>query len=101
MLAFQTLVDKAPNDAARRFLIAGKVEDMLNTVWQIIHNFEIASMPVNRVRCLGNFQIWMHTQPRLGLLFVLMKITGRFGHTSRILLHTPFMFMPMHLVTVL
>ena len=44
MLAFQALIDKAPNNTARRFLLAGKVEDMLNTVVRQIafHNFETA-----------------------------------------------------------
>lgn len=32
MLTFQSLLNDAPNDAARRTLLAGKVEDMLNTV---------------------------------------------------------------------
>ena len=67
MLAFQTLVDKAPNDAARRFLIAGKVEDMLNTVVRQIafHNFETAFHDARKsgeVSAEELSNLWMHTQ---------------------------------------
>ena len=67
MLAFQTLVDKAPNDAARRFLLAGKVEDMLNTVVRQIafHNFETAFHDARKsgeVSAEALSDLWMQTQ---------------------------------------
>ena len=67
MLAFQTLVDKAPNDAARRFLLAGKVEDMLNTVVRQIafHNFETAfhdDRKSGEVSAEALSDLWMQTQ---------------------------------------
>ncbi len=67
MLAFQTLVDKAPNDAARRFLLAGKVEDMLNTVVRQIafHNFETAfhnARKSGEVSAEALSDLWMQTQ---------------------------------------
>ena len=42
MLAFRQLVDSQTNAESRRLLLAGKVEDMLNTVVRQIafHNFE-------------------------------------------------------------
>ena len=44
MLAFRVLLESTENSANRRFLLAGKVEDMLNTVVRQIafHNFETA-----------------------------------------------------------
>ncbi len=67
MLAFRTLVDKAPNNAARRFLLAGKVEDMLNTVVRQIafHNFETAFHDARKsgeVSAEALSDLWMHTQ---------------------------------------
>ncbi len=67
MLAFQTLVDKAPNNAARRFLLAGKVEDMLNTVVRQIafHNFETAFHDARKsgeVSAEALSDLWMQTQ---------------------------------------
>ena len=67
MLAFRTLVDEAPNDAARRFLLAGKVEDMLNTVVRQIafHNFETAfhdARKTGEVSAEALADLWMQTQ---------------------------------------
>ena len=67
MLAFQTLVDKAPNDVSRRFLLAGKVEDMLNTVVRQIafHNFETAFHDARKsgeVSAEALSDLWMQTQ---------------------------------------
>jgi len=67
MLAFQALVDKAPNNAARRFLLAGKVEDMLNTVVRQIafHNFETAFHDARKsgeVSAEALSDLWMQTQ---------------------------------------
>ena len=44
MLTFQRLLDDAPSEDAKRFMLAGKIEDMLNTVIRQIafHNFEFA-----------------------------------------------------------
>ena len=67
MLTFRTLVDKASNDAARRFLLAGKVEDMLNTVVRQIafHNFETAFHDARKsgeVSAEALSDLWMQTQ---------------------------------------
>ena len=67
MLTFRRLVDKAPNDAARRFLLAGKVEDMLNTVVRQIafHNFETAFHDARKsgeVSAEALSDLWMQTQ---------------------------------------
>ena len=67
MLAFRSLVDKAPNDASRRFLLAGKVEDMLNTVVRQIafHNFETAFHDTRKsgeVSAEALSDLWMQTQ---------------------------------------
>ena len=67
MLAFRALVDKAPTDAARRFLLAGKIEDMLNTVVRQIafHNFETAFHDARKsgeVSGEALSDLWMSTQ---------------------------------------
>ena len=67
MLAFRALVDKAPTDAARRFLLAGKIEDMLNTVVRQIafHNFETAFHDARKsgeVSGEALSDLWMNTQ---------------------------------------
>jgi oligoendopeptidase F len=67
MLAFRQLVDSAEDAATRRVLLAGKVEDMLNTVVRQIafHNFETA---FHDARAKGELtaaeisDIWMDTQ---------------------------------------
>ena len=67
MLAFRQLVDSAPDAATRRVLLAGKVEDMLNTVVRQIafHNFETK---LHDGRAKGELtpdeisDIWMETQ---------------------------------------
>ena len=67
MLAFRQLVDSAGDAATRRVLLAGKVEDMLNTVVRQIafHNFETA---FHDARGKGELtaeeisDIWMETQ---------------------------------------
>jgi len=67
MLAFRQLVDNESNANARRFLLAGKVEDMLNTVVRQIafHNFETK---LHDCRAKGELtaeeisDIWMETQ---------------------------------------
>ena len=67
MLTFRQLVDSQTNDAARRQLLAGKVEDMLNTVVRQIafHNFETA---VHEARATAELtadeisDIWIETQ---------------------------------------
>ena len=67
MLTFQRLLQDAPDDKAKRFMLAGKVEDMLNTVVRQIafHNFEFA---FHSARAKGELnadeigKIWMDTQ---------------------------------------
>ena len=67
MLAFQALVHDAASADARRFLLAGKVEDMLNTVVRQIafHNFETKFHEARRSGELSSkdmSDIWMETQ---------------------------------------
>ena len=67
MLAFRRLVDGADNPATRRRLLAGKVEDMLNTVVRQIafHNFETRFHDARRNAELTAEEIsdiWMETQ---------------------------------------
>ena len=67
MLAFRQLVDSAEEAETRRILLAGKVEDMLNTVVRQIafHNFETA---FHAARSEGELtageisDVWMDTQ---------------------------------------
>lgn len=67
MLAFNQLMDRTEDKAKRRFLLAGKVEDMMNTVIRQIafHNFETA---IHDARKSGELsaeqlsQFWMETQ---------------------------------------
>ncbi|MGC6517106.1 MAG: M3 family oligoendopeptidase [Candidatus Puniceispirillaceae bacterium] len=67
MLTFHRLLDEAPDKATRRFMLAGKIEDMLNTVVRQIafHNFEVA---FHTARSNGELSteeicdIWMTTQ---------------------------------------
>ena len=67
MLTFQRLLDDAPDKATKRFMLAGKIEDMLNTVVRQIafHNFEVG---FHSARAKGELSaeeigdIWMETQ---------------------------------------
>lgn len=67
MLAFNSLMNATEDPAKRRFLLAGKVEDMMNTVIRQIafHNFETR---VHDQRKMGELStddladIWMETQ---------------------------------------
>jgi len=67
MLAFTSLMDRTDDPAKRRFLLAGKIEDMMNTVVRQIafHNFETH---VHDSRKQGELSasmlgdIWMDTQ---------------------------------------
>ena len=67
MLAFRRLVDGTEDPAVRRRLLAGKVEDMLNTVVRQIafHNFETRIHDARRQGELTSNEIsdiWMETQ---------------------------------------
>ena len=67
MLTFNKLLARTSDADARRFLLAGKVEDMLNTVVRQIafHNFETALHNARREGELSTDQIsdiWMRTQ---------------------------------------
>ena len=67
MLAFRRLVDGTEDPAVRRRLLAGKVEDMLNTVVRQIafHNFETRIHDARRQGELTSDEIsdiWMETQ---------------------------------------
>lgn len=67
MLTFHRLLDEAPDKATKRFMLAGKIEDMLNTVVRQIafHNFEVG---FHSARAQGELsaeqigEIWMKTQ---------------------------------------
>ena len=67
MLTFHRLLDEAPDKATKRFMLAGKIEDMLNTVVRQIafHNFEVG---FHTARAKGELSaeeisdIWMETQ---------------------------------------
>ena len=67
MLTFRAMLDREKNDKRRRFLLAGKVEDMLNTVVRQIafHEFE---QHVHSERSKGELsaarlgEIWMQVQ---------------------------------------
>ena len=67
MLTFQRLLADAPDKSTKRFMLAGKIEDMLNTVVRQIafHNFEVA---FHNARANGELSaeqigdIWMETQ---------------------------------------
>ena len=67
MLTFQKLLERTTDADARRFLLAGKVEDMLNTVVRQIafHNFETALHTARRTGELAPDEIsdiWIRTQ---------------------------------------
>jgi oligoendopeptidase F len=67
MLAFRQLLDGEDNPAIRRFLLAGKVEDMLNTVVRQVafHNFETLFHDARQSAELTAEEIadiWMATQ---------------------------------------
>ncbi len=67
MLAFRVLLDSTDKPENRRFLLAGKVEDMLNTVVRQIafHNFETTFHDARRsgeVPAEQLSDIWMDTQ---------------------------------------
>ena len=67
MLAFRMLLDGTDKPENRRFLLAGKVEDMLNTVVRQIafHNFETTFHDARRTGEVSAEQIsdiWMDTQ---------------------------------------
>ena len=67
MLTFHRLLDEAGDKATKRFMLAGKIEDMLNTVVRQIafHNFEVG---FHSARAKGELsaeqigEIWMETQ---------------------------------------
>ncbi len=67
MLTFRNLLDAAPNPAQKRVMLAGKIEDMLNTVIRQIAFFEFESRVHDR-RIEGELlteeicDIWMEVQ---------------------------------------
>ena len=96
MLAFRQLVDSADDVGTRRMLLAGKVEDMLNTVVRQVafHNFETA---FHDTRAGGELtaddisDIWMQTQraalgPAVRLGDDYRPVWGYIPH----FVHTPF-----------
>ena len=96
MLVFRELLARAPSDAARRFLLAGKIEDMLNTVVRQIafHNFETA---LHERRRSGELMpddisaIWMDTQKQaLGPAITLDESYQPIWSYIPHFIHTPF-----------
>ena len=95
MLVFRHLLDNSPA-SARKFLLAGKVEDMLNTVVRQIafHNFETRLHDARRTAELSSEEIcdlWMETQeqalgPAIRLAESYRPIWAYIPH----FIHTPF-----------
>ena len=96
MLTFQRLLQDAPDDKAKRFMLAGKVEDMLNTVVRQIafHNFEFA---FHSARANGELsadeigKIWMETQEQaLGSAIMRDEAYSHLWAYIPHFVHTPF-----------
>lgn len=96
MLTFRSMVDGAKDPARKRVLLAGKVEDMLNTVVRQVafHNFETA---VHKERKEGELstgrlaEIWLETQKKsLGPAINLDEAYGNFWSYIPHFIHTPF-----------
>ena len=96
MLVFQNLLAKSKNKNSKKHLIAGKVEDMLNTVVRQIafHNFETQfhdARKNNELTPKQISQIWMETQSQaLGKYIVLDKSYEPLWSYIPHFIHTPF-----------
>ena len=96
MLTFRTLLDKAPDAAAKKVLLAGKVEDMINTVVRQIafYDFEVKLHLARREGELTPEDIgalWMSVQGEsLGPAFEFMEGYEGFWAYIPHFVHSPF-----------
>jgi oligoendopeptidase F len=101
MLTFRKMLSEAETDAQRKVLLAGKVEDMINTVVRQIafYDFECKLHAARREGELTPDDInalWMSVQAEsLGPVFEFMPGTRPSGPTSRISCIRPSTSMPM------
>ena len=96
MLTFRRLLDAAPDAAARKILLAGKVEDMINTVVRQIafYDFECKLHAARRQGELTPDDInalWMSVQAEsLGPVFTFMEGYETFWSYIPHFIHSPF-----------
>ncbi len=96
MLTFRKLLDAAPDKAARKILLAGKVEDMINTVVRQIAFYDFECR-LHAARRLGELTpddigaIWMSVQTEsLGPAFRFMDGYETFWSYIPHFIHSPF-----------
>ncbi|WGI20933.1 M3 family oligoendopeptidase [Amylibacter sp. IMCC11727] len=96
MLTFRTLLDAAPDQAARKRLLAGKVEDMINTVVRQIAFYDF-ECKLHAARAEGELtldqinEIWMSVQAEsLGPVFNFMDGYETFWSYIPHFIHSPF-----------
>ena len=96
MLTFRALLDAAPDRAARKVLLAGKVEDMINTVVRQIAFYDFESK-LHAARREGELTpddigaLWMSVQGEsLGPAFRFMEGYDRFWAYVPHFVHSPF-----------
>jgi len=96
MLTFRKLLDEAPDQAARKTLLAGKVEDMINTVVRQIAFYDF-ECKLHAARAKGELtpdqinDIWMSVQAEsLGPVFEFMDGYEVFWAYIPHFIHSPF-----------
>ncbi|MBE9477214.1 MAG: M3 family oligoendopeptidase [Proteobacteria bacterium] len=96
MLTFRKLLDNAPDKAARKRLLAGKVEDMINTVVRQIAFYDF-ECKLHAARATGELtpdqinEIWMSVQGEsLGPVFNFMDGYETFWAYIPHFIHSPF-----------
>lgn len=96
MLTFRKLLDAAPDQAARKRLLAGKVEDMINTVVRQIAFYDF-ECKLHAARAAGELtpdqinEIWMSVQGEsLGPVFNFMEGYETFWSYIPHFIHSPF-----------
>lgn len=96
MLTFRKLLDKAPDQAARKRLLAGKVEDMINTVVRQIAFYDF-ECKLHAARAEGELTpddinaIWMSVQAEsLGPVFDFVEGYQTFWAYIPHFIHSPF-----------
>lgn len=96
MLTFRKLLDAAPDQATRKILLAGKVEDMINTVVRQIAFYDF-ECKLHDARKLGELTpeeigaLWMSVQGEsLGPVFEFMEGYENFWAYIPHFVHTPF-----------
>ena len=97
MLTFRALLDRAPDDAARKVLLAGKVEDMINTVVRQIAFYDFECKLHDARRTQGELTpdaidaLWMSVQGEsLGPVFEFMDGYESFWSYIPHFVHSPF-----------